>query len=56
MSVSVSPDVIVLEYVCNDHDKPVTAEQSLADISNIGTLVCPDCDEDMALVAVRILG
>ena len=44
-------DQIVLHYVCEEHYSPIRAEQPLADIVYAGTLICPECGEDMALEA-----
>ena len=42
-------DQVVLHYVCDEHDSPIRAEQPLTDIVYAGTLICPECGEDMAL-------
>ena len=44
-------DQVVLHYVCDAHDSPIRAEQPLTDIVDAGTLICPECGEDMALEA-----
>ena len=44
-------DQVVLHYVCDEHDSPIRAEQPLADIVDAGTLICPECGDDMALEA-----
>jgi hypothetical protein len=43
---------ITLVYVCEDHDPEDGYEygyQPLADIVSVGTLICPECGEDMSL-------
>jgi hypothetical protein len=56
MSVSIPPSAITLEYICNDHDEAIRSDQPLVDITDVGTLICPDCGEDMLLVDTRIEG
>lgn len=39
---------ITLVYECTEHDG--RHRQPLADIVSVGTLICPECGEDMELV------
>ena len=48
---SLRTDQVVLHYVCDEHDSPIRAEQPLTDIVDAGTLICPECGDDMALEA-----
>lgn len=42
---------ITLLYVCEEAEHtPVALEQPLADIVEVGTLICPECGEDMELL------
>ena len=42
---------ITLVYECTEHDGQ--HRQPLADIVSVGTLICPECGEDMELVDTR---
>lgn len=39
---------VTSHWTCDDHFDQ-TAEMTFADIANVGTPICPDCGEDMAL-------
>jgi hypothetical protein len=47
METNIPASSITLNYTCADDNQ--TATQPLADITFVGTLICPDCGEDMAL-------
>lgn len=53
---------VTLEYVCNNDDEhegaddQVIAYQLLADIVDSGTLICPECGDDMELVSADAEG
>lgn len=38
---------IILVYVCDEHEGEHT--QPLTDVPHVGTLICPECGEDMTL-------
>jgi uncharacterized Zn finger protein (UPF0148 family) len=50
--VTVDPDKIMLQYHCADCGQ--IGEQPLCDIVDIGTLICPDCGEDMQLDSAEV--
>jgi len=56
MGINIPLDALTLHYSCDEHLDPILAEQPLADITEVGTLICPECGEDMGLVGTTVTG
>lgn len=51
---TVATTEIILRYKCDEHDE-TEYEQPLCDVPDVGTLICPECGDDMTLLPeVRI--
>lgn len=57
MSVKMPVGAVTLLYVCDKEQcNEDVHEQALADMPEVGTLICPDCGDDMLLVETKITG
>ena len=52
MATTVTPEQVTLNYKC-DNDGAEWA-QPATDVTEVGTLICPECEDDMSLVSVTV--
>lgn len=52
MATIVTPEQVTLNYTC--HNDGTTWDQPATDVTEVGTLICPECEDDMSLVSVTV--